>query len=1042
MNPVRFSVERPHTIAVAGILAVLFSWLAFRSIPVQLKPTVDTPIITIETIYLGASAGEVEEQVTRPIEDVVQNCEGVEKLRSTSTEGYSAVSLEYNWGVDKNASLVDVMNKLAEMPPLPDEAEQPIVSLVPPMQREAAMWLVSRSPYDPSRVRQIVEDQVAPQLKRVPGVGGLLVFGGEEREIQVRLDPDRMAGFAVRFDEVAEALTREHVNLRGGTIETATRQMVVRTEGKATLPAEIGAIVVRRDERATIRLDDVAVIADTYRERSSFVKGDGQENVALGVNRQAGANVVELIEACDVELAAINRRLADQGLDLRFESVYRDTTYLNEALEFVTGNLVVGALLAIAVLLIFLRSFRSVLVICVAIPVSLVMVFLVMQALGRTLNVISLAGLAFASGMVVDNAIVVLENFFRHKSMGKRAVDAAIEGGREVWGGVLASTLTTMAVFLPILGVEEEAGQLFADLAITIASAVAFSLVVALLAVPPLCSLLWRGKRALATKAEAGAPGWMERLYGFFIAPLTRAGFAGGCHRFGLVLAITAASLVTLHFIPAPSYLPSGNSNFIFFFAQPTPGQRMERIAENMGQVERWVSAQPESAVCFSVASSNFNGGGIILKPEYANGAALDAYVAKMMPVCFTTPGFNFMLPVRFSLFNDPGSQFEVQISGAELPVLDAAAQQLTGALMGVDGVAFARSGYVEGRPELLVKVDPHKATEQGMTVAQVGAVVEMALAGRRVSLFSAGGRDYDVNAVVPQERVRSEEELRALPVVTPAGATTTLGDLALIERRRGPVSIDRLERQRTITLTVNLKPGVALGDVLARAEQQVLRPAQAQLPPGYSIEFGGSADKLTLTLAALTRSFWLAILITYLLLVALFRSWLSPLVIMVTVPLAMGGGVAAIAIAQRFLPNASFDVITMLGFIILAGIVVNNAILIVHQANNFRDEGMERRRALQESAKSRLRPIVMTVLTTVCGLLPLAFGSGAGSELYQGLGIVMLGGLVVSTLFTLFLVPALLALGWDVAEAFGGRDRWSEQKAAATGAAAGATSG
>jgi len=1020
MNPVRFSVERPHTIAVGVILALLFSWLAFRSIPVQLKPTVDTPIITIETIYLGASAGEVEEQVTRPIEDVVQNCEGIEKLISTSTEGYSAVSLEYNWGVDKSASLVDVMNKLAEMQPLPDEAEQPIVSLVPPMQREAAMWLVSKSPYDPSRVRQIVKDQVEPQLKRVEGVGGLMIFGGEEREIQARLDPEKLVGYGVTFDEVAAALARGHVNLRGGTIETATRQMVVRTEGRAPDARAIGDLVVRRDARGTVLLSDVARLVDAYRERSSFVKGDGQENVALGVNRQAGANVVELIEKCDVELARINQRLADQGLDLRFVSVYRDTTYLNEALDFVTGNLVVGSLLSIAVLLIFLRSFRSVLVICIAIPVSLVMVFLVMQWLGRTLNVISLAGLAFASGMVVDNSIVVLENFFRHKSMGKTPLQAAVDGGKEMWGGVLASTLTTMAVFLPILGIKEEAGQLFADLAITIASAVGLSLIVSLLVVPPLCNLLWRARAA--SSAEEGREGLLTRLYGRMLVPLTRPGRAGALHRVGLALVIGAASAVSLRFLPSPSYLPSGNSNFIFFFAQPIPGQRMERIAENMGAVERWVRQQPESEICFSVASNAFNGGGISLKKQYANGPALDAYVAKMMPVCFTTPGFNFMLPLRFSLFNDPGSQFEVHVSGPELGRLSQAANAMVGQLMGLKGVAYARSGYVEGRPELEVKVDPHKAAEQGMTVAQVGAVVEIALAGRRTSLFSDGGRDYDVNLLIPQERIDSEEALRTLPLLTPSGTTTTLGDLTTIRKRSGPVSIDRLERQRTVTLTVNLKPGFALGDVIDRAQAQVVTPAQAALPPGYTVELGGSADKLSVTLKALTSSFWLAILITYLLLVALFGSWLSPIVILVTVPLAMSGGVVAISIAQRYAPNASFDVITMLGFIILAGIVVNNAILIVHQSNNFIGEGMDRRMALAESARTRLRPILMTVITTVCGLLPLAFGSGAGSELYQGLGVVMLGGLVASTLFTLVLVPALVVLGWDLADAWRGR--------------------
>jgi hydrophobic/amphiphilic exporter-1 (mainly G- bacteria), HAE1 family len=1016
MNPVRFSVERPHTIAVAVILALLFSWLAYEKIPVQLKPTVDIPIITIETVYLGASAGEVEEQVTRVIEDVVQNCEGVDELTSTSSEGYSTVSLEYEWGIDKDAALIDVINKLAEMPTLPPDAEKPIVSLVPPMQREAPMWMVSRSPYDPGRVRQIVEDQVEPFLKRVPGVGGLLIFGGEEREIQVRLDPQRMAGLSVGFGEVETALARANLNLPGGTIETPGRQMVVRTEGRALEPAQISGIVLRRNARGTVLVADVAEVVDTYRERSSVVRGDGVENVAIGVLRQAGANVVEMLEACDAEIAAVNQRLAEQGLDLRFEPVYRDTTYLNDAIEFVTDNLVEGSLLSIAALLIFLRSFRSVLVISLSIPICLGMVFLVLQPMGRTLNVISLAGLAFASGVVVDNATVVLENFFRHLELGKRPAQAAIDGGREVWGGILAGTLTQIAVFLPVLGVKEEAGQLFADLALTIAASVAISLPVALLVVPPLCDLFWRFTPARSGEIVREGP--LGRMYSACLRALTARGAGGVMTRMGFTLVVAAASIAMLPLAPSPGYLPAGNSNFIFYIAQPIPSARIEQVARNFETVESWIRAQPETGVYFSVAANVFNGGGIILKPEHADAKGLAEYEMRMMMACSTVPGFLYLIPMRFSLFNDPGSQFEVHLSGPDLAVLNKTASEMSRAMQGLPGVKYASSSYVEGRPELSVQVDAHKAADAGLSVAQVGAIVEIALAGRRVSLFSDGGRDYDVNLVVPQEGVRSQEELASLPIVTPSGAPTRLGEIAKIVARTGPVAIQRRERQRTVSLTVSLMPDAVLGDAIEAAETQVVAPARAALPSSYSVELGGTADKLSSTLKALTRSFWLAVLVTYLLLVALFRSWLSPMVIMVTVPLATSGGVLALWIAQRSHSQVSFDVLTMLGFVIQAGVVVNNAILIVHQANNFAAEGMPRRAALYESARTRLRPIAMTVLTTVTGLIPLAMGGGAGAELYQGLAVVMLGGLIVSTIFSLFLVPVLMTLGYDVADA------------------------
>lgn len=1016
MNPVRFSVERPHTIAVAVILALLFSWLAFEKIPVQLKPTVDIPIITIETVYLGASAVEVEEQVTRVIEDVVQNCEGVDELTSTSSEGYSTVSLEYDWGIDKDAALIDVINKLAELPTLPPDAEKPIVSLVPPMQREAPMWMVSRSPYDPGRVRQIVEDQVEPFLKRVPGVGGLLIFGGEEREIQVRLDPQRMAGLGIGFGEVELALARANLNLRGGTIETPGRQMVVRTEGRALEPAEIAGVVLRRNARGTILVSDVAEVLDTYRERSSVVRGDGVENVAIGVLRQAGSNVVEMLDACDAQIEAVNRRLAEQGLDLYFEAVYRDTTYLNDAIEFVTDNLVEGSLLSIAALLIFLRSFRSVLVISLSIPICLGMVFLVLQPLGRTLNVISLAGLAFASGVVVDNATVVLENFFRHLELGKRPAQAAIDGGREVWGGILAGTLTQIAVFLPVLGVQEEAGQLFADLALTIAASVAISLPVALLVVPPLCDLFW--KHSQPRSGEIVREGPLGRAYAACLRSLTALGTGGVMTRVGFTCFVAAVSIAMLPLAPAPGYLPAGNSNFIFYIAQPIPSARIEQVARNFETVERWIRDQPETGVYFSVAANIFNGGGIILKPEHADAAGLADYEMRMMMACSTVPGFLFLIPMRFSLFNDPGSQFEVHLSGPDLALLNKTAAEMSRAMQGLPGVKYASSSYVEGRPELSVQVDARKAADVGLSVAQVGAIVEIALAGRRVSLFSEGGRDYDVNLVVPQERVRSQEELESLPIVAPNGSQTRLGEIANVVARTGPVAIQRRERMRTVTLTVSLMPDAVLGEAIEAAETQVVAPARAKLAAAYSVELGGTADKLSSTLSALTQSFWLAVLVTYLLLVALFRSWLSPLVIMVTVPLATSGGVLALWLAQKSDSQVSFDVLTMLGFVIQAGVVVNNAILIVHQANNFAAEGMPRRAALYESARTRLRPIAMTVLTTVTGLIPLAMGGGAGSELYQGLAVVMLGGLIVSTVFSLFLVPVLMTLGYDVGDA------------------------
>ncbi len=1021
MNPVRFSVERPHTIAVGVILAVLFSVLAWRSIPVQLKPTVDRPVITVSTIYRGASPVEVEEQITRPIEDLLQGVDGLQELRSSSIESQSSVTLEYSWGVNKERALVDVVNKLSQLQALPPDAEEPVVALTGPLDREMAMWIVSDSPYEADRVRQIVTDEVEPMLERVEGVADLLVVGGEERQVRVLFDPERLAALRVTWDEAAAALRSGWQDRRGGTVETDTRQFAVRTVGRAPEPAEIADIVVRRGPEGTVRVGDVARVEDGYRELASIVRSGAQRVIAIGVQREAGANVVRMIEGVEQQLGVLNARFAERGLAVHFDPVYRDTTYLNEALDFVWGNLQLGALLAVAVLLLFLRSWRSVLVIGLSIPISLAMVFLVMQWLGRTINVVSLAGLAFASGMVVDNAVVVLENSFRHMERGKGARQAAEDGGKEMWGGVLASTLTTMAVFLPIASVKEEAGQLFADIAIAIAAAVGFSLLVALTVVPMLTGIFFRGREPRGSAAaDESAPPARVGLYGRFVRGLTARGAKAVLAKLGMLGLVAGVAATAVSLVPPAGYLPTGNANLIFFFSGPIPGTRPEALEAAMKPVEEWIRAQPETGRYFMVFAPLFNGGGIILKPEYANGPGLDAYLGKFFPVCLTAPGTRFMVPIRQSLFRDSGKQFTVEIRGPDLNLLNATAatlQQKLGSWPGVQPFGV-QNEFVLGRPELRVEPDPNLAYEAGMTVQQVATVVETALAGRIVGTWGGSGRDVDVIAVVPPERVRSPDDLARLPVVTPTGAVTQLGALATIQRTTGPQSVNRLERERAITLTVTLQQDAVLQSVLEDVSSKLIAPTLRELPPGYDIGLGGSADKFSTTLKELTGSFWLALLITYLLLVALFRSWLQPVVILVTVPLAMTGGLLGIALAHRWFPNASYDLLAMLGFIILAGIVVNNAILILHQANNLRERGMERRAALAESARTRLRPIGMTVVTTVFGMLPLALGSGAGAELYQGLAAVILGGLVVSTLFTLFFVPALVSLGWDLGDA------------------------
>jgi len=1020
VNPIRLAVDRPYTVAVAVLLTVLFSWLALQTIPVQLKPTVDRPLITVQTTFRGAGAIEVEEQLTRELEDVLQEVEGLVEMTSTSSEGVSTIELEYDFGTDVQLAVVDVINKLSRVPALPAEADEPRID-VSSSNRDHVMWISIESNYEANRVRRIVKDEIESRLKRVHGVSSLLIAGGSENEIQVRLDPDRVVGHGVTIDELAGALMLGNLNVRGGTVESGSRQLVVRTVGRAPVPSELEDIIVKETEAGSVRLGDIAEVVDTYREAEGFVNISGKPGVAIGVTKKAGANVVELIGELEASCERMNDIFADRGLDIVLEPVYRETTYINAAMGFVKNNLYVGAGLAVVVLLLFLRSFRSVLVVSLSIPISLVAVFLVMKSLGRTLNVISLAGIAFASGMVVDNAIVVLENIFRHREMGRGAREAAIEGGREVWGGVLASTLTTVAVFVPVLIAQDEASRLFADIALAISAAVTISLVVSLTVVPVLASLLYRRDEARKAVHDGTPLGPLGRAYGRLIERVAFSRATGA--KLGFVLLLVAFSLATVRITPPAEYLPTGNRNLLMFFASAIPGTRPEQVRDNFGPLEKWALAQPETSRMFAVAGQFFNGGGIILKDEYSDAESLDAYFMRMMGPCMSLAGFQYVVPLRVSLFDDPGKQFEVELSGPDFDVLERASSELQGRLMQVEGVQSVRSSLATGRPELQVNIDEHRAKDLGLSVAQVGMVVETAVAGRRLTALIEGGREVDVNVLVPQARIESPEDLESLRFIAPDGQVVTLGSVATVERTIGLLSVRHLERERNVLLTVNIAQDTPLETAVARVENDVFPPMSAELGAAYTLEVGGSADKLKSTLHSLSGGFGLSVLIIYLLLVALFRSWTTPMVILTTVPLALSGGLIGIRLAHQWSGGqANFDVIAMLGFVILAGLVVNNAILIVHQANNFREEGMDARRAMAESASSRLRPILMSVITTVTAMIPLALGGGAGAELYQGLGAIIVGGLLVSTLFTLLLVPVLLSIGHDLAELAGSR--------------------
>jgi len=1030
---------RHGTLAIFAVLA-LTGIISLFNLPLELQPGGERPQISITTPYPGAGPAEVEDLVTRPIEERLEEVEAVQEMSSTSSLGISDITLEFNWGTNIDDRLVAVLNKMQQVNRLPEEAGESNVIVSNGGGASAMMWLIlapkEGTTPDEDRFRDLADEVVVPRLRRVAGTSRFMVIGGREREVEVQVDPKALSDRDLSLNDVTTALQANNRDVRGGPLVLGRREYRVSTESRADELTQLESFVLRRDEDGRVFLGDVADAEMGRRFRESFFSFNEQPAVGIGVIHRVGANVAAIAAGLRDSIDELQTRFDAENQGVQLTIFYDQSNYIDQSVALVRNNLLTGGVLATIVLLLFLGSLRTVAVVALSIPTTLITVFIVMGALGQSLNVISLAGLAFAVGMVVDNAIVVVENVFTHMQQGKDAMRAAIDGTQEVWGAMLASTLTTVAVFAPLVLVTGEAGALFTALGITLAASVSISLFSALTLIPMLSGLFLDRREAeimLESDREGGGEfrggNWLERrvarasaafrqIQGRLEATLlAAAGWSIGPGRKPrrlMVLGAMSALLVgTVALLPQADYLPEGNRNLVIWLTEPFPGTSTEESIRLTDDVRDFVREQPEVRNTFFVSRPGLRGIGFDLKDRYANGAGLNSMVGRLLPAGGQFPGFRFLFPIRVPIFSDPGKQFEVQIIGSDLRELAEIEQNVSGQLRGVEGVVNVRSNFVYGAPELKVYPDRDRLAAVGLTEAEVGAVVEAALGGRFTSQFIDRQEELDVTVELKDTAVETPDQLRQLPLYTRDGLTVQLGDVATVEERIGPDTINRVDLERSITLTATVAPTAPLGGTLEAAETGVLTAVRPTLPSGYRIELAGSADRLSETLSQLASAFTLSLAITYLLLMALYRSFLYPLVIMATVPLGLTGALLSLVIAN-WIPGVTIplDTITGLGFVILTGIVVNNAILLVDRALQLQDErGLDYHHSLYQATRDRLRPIFMSAATSVLGMLPLAVMPGSGAELYQGLGVVLSGGLAFSTLVTPTMVPALMGL-------------------------------
>ncbi|MCP5003447.1 MAG: efflux RND transporter permease subunit [Planctomycetes bacterium] len=1044
MNVIEYSTHNPVKVTVGAIFVLLFGIIALFRIPVQLIPNVEKPQITIETRWIGASPEEVEQEIIHDQEEMLKSVENLDKMTSQSFNSRGKILLEFHVGVDKDAALLDVANKLEQVQSYPENVDEPVISTVNTGDRPIAWFTLHSLPgtdIDVNTLRDFAEDFIESRLERVTGVANSNVYGGAEREMQVVINPHALASRQLTIMDIRNTLVSTNTNISGGEINEGKNRFVVRMLGQFKSIEEIENLVIARRNDIPVYIRDVATVRLGYKILQAYVRQKNEASIAVNAQREVGANVLNVMAGLREACIELNENiLRERGLEL--EQVYDETEYIKSSISLVRQNVVVGGFLAIVILLLFLRSWRSTLVIGLAIPISAVGTFLMITLLGRSLNVISLAGIAFAVGMVVDSAIVVLENIYRHWQLGENSFSAACKGTSEVWGAVLASTLTTIGVFIPVILVEQEVGQLFRDIAIAISFAVGLSLIVAVTVIPTAAARILSGGHGRKNLDRQGSLNRLSPLASFgcnmtdLIVRVVDYLTNNITRRLATIFGLIALSIfLTWWMIPEMEYLPEGNRNMVTAILLPPPGYSLEEQRAIGLMIEKELSpywhAEKGSKEAEMLDGPLIKHGFYVARGRSIFMGILSSEperVRELMPVlqrvCSKIPGM-ITIVQQASLFQrtlSGGRTIDIEITGPDLNRLVYLGAQVFGQIRPVfpPGTQARPIPSLElGSPELQITPRVGYATDLQLTATDIGYITDALVDGAYAGDYWYQGDKIDLVIFGQNEYIERTQDLEQIFIYTPSGHYIPLSTIAEIKVREGPEEIDHIERERSIVIQVIPPRTMPLEGALNLIDTQIISPMikNGKLGGLYKANLAGTADKLQEARRALGWNFILAVLISYLLMSALFESFLYPLIIMFSVPLASVGGFMGLALLNKFTLQP-MDVLTMLGFIILIGTVINNAILIVHQTlHNIREKQLEPRAALLDSVRTRIRPIFMSVATTVFAMLPLVLFPGAGSELYRGLGSVVLGGLIVSTLFTLILIPAAFGLIMDIKE-------------------------
>ena len=1018
MNLPRFAVHRPVLTIMLCLIVIILGSVSFRRLPIDLMPDITYPTLSITTEYENASPEEVEELISRLIEEAMSAVPGVEEVTSVSAEGRSNVRVTFAWGTNLDAAANDIRDRLDRIiPRLPEDAERPRLRKFD-LASFPILILGAASNLDPIQMRDIIDNQVKYRIERIPGVASLDVHGGLNREIHVNLNAEKLKALGLPIDQVLNRIEEQNINLPAGSIEQGQMDITIRTPGVYTNLDQLRNTVVAIREKAPIQLNEIATVEDAWEKVTQIVRVNGRPGIRLAVNKQSGKNTVEVATEVLKEIKRINADIPQ----LHITPIIDTSDYIKRSITNVGTTIFYGGALAVLVLLLFLRNIPSTAIITTTIPISIIATFTLMYFGGFTLNLMTLGGLALGVGMLVDNAIVVLENIHRLRESGEEPEAAAIEGSKEVMAAVIASTITTLVVFLPLIFVRGMAGIMFKQLSYVVSFSLACSLTVALTLVPMLASRVRRSVVPVAGDKQTRQQRLFQIVGGFFGRLEQRYGnllsFALN-HRMAVLSAAGLLLVASLLLIPlvGVELMPSLDESEVIVNAEMAMGTKLEVLGDTFQKIEGIVKKEvPEikNTVAYIGGSSwrarGSNAGEmrIALKPVTERKRSSEQIAAALRRKLTFLPGVTVRTRAGQGLFllrigTSEGDKVELEVRGHDFEISDALARRVQQVVENVEGITDVKISRETGMPEELILVDRHKAADMKLTILKIAKMLQTALTGTAASYFREAGNEYMIRVKLAEMDKKDLQEILDLSLTNADGEPVILRNVVNAQPRKGPVLIQRKDQERVVYVSANIS-GRDMGSVLADI-QKGLR--NIPVPKDFGIVFGGDYEEQQRAFRELMMSFVLALVLVYMVMASLYESLRYPLVVMFSVPLA-GIGV----IVMLFLTHTTFNVQSFIGCIMLGGIAVNNAILLVDHINLLRRrDQMPLRAAIEEAGRRRLRPILMTATTTILAMTPLALGIGEGGEAQAPMARAIIGGLLSSSLITLVVIPTVYAL-------------------------------